>query len=328
MKKIYVLATGGTIAGSAESDTATTGYQAGAIGIETLLAAVPEIRKIAEVSGEQIAAIDSKDMTQAVQLKLARRCNELLAFEGVDGIVITHGTDTMEETAYLLSLLACTDKPIVLTGAMRPATAISADGPLNLLDAVRVAVSDEARDQGVLVVTNNQIDGAHDVTKTHTTSVQTFQSPNGGSLGSVDDGVVRFTRRSGYTHLAASLQLSENVQVLPDVRILYGYAGDDGLLVEAAVAAGAEGLVYAGMGNGSLPEKVEAKLAAAAAKGIVVVRSTRGYAGNVTTAEASYEAAHILHSQGLNPQKARILLQLALLQTKEPAAIQAWFDKY
>ena len=138
VKKSYVLATGGTIAGSAESDTATTGYQAGAIGIETLLAAVPEIRKIAEVSGEQIAAIDSKDMTQAVQLKLARRCNELLAFEGVDGIVITHGTDTMEETAYLLSLLACTDKPIVLTGAMRPATAISADGPLNLLDAVRL----------------------------------------------------------------------------------------------------------------------------------------------------------------------------------------------
>lgn len=328
MKKVYVLATGGTIAGSAESDTATTGYQAGAIGIDTLLAAVPEIRNVAEVAGEQLAAIDSKDMTQVVQLQLARRCNELLAFEGVDGIVITHGTDTMEETAYLLSLLACTDKPIVLTGAMRPATAISADGPLNLLDAVRVAVSDEARDQGVLVVTNNQIDGAHDVTKSHTTSVQTFQSPNGGALGSIDDGVVKFSRRSRYTHLAASLKLSENLQQLPDVRILYGYAGDDGLLVDAAVNAGAKGIIYAGMGNGSLPAPVEQKLAAAVDKGVAVVRSTRGYAGNVTPAEASYDAAHILYSQGLNPQKARILLQLALLQTKKPEKIQALFDEY
>ncbi|MBQ1867122.1 asparaginase [Selenomonas sp.] len=328
MKKIYVLATGGTIAGSAESDTATTGYQAGAIGIESLLAAVPEIRELAEVSGEQIAAIDSKDMTQEIQLKLARRCNELLAFEGVDGVVITHGTDTMEETAYLLSLLTCTDKPIVLTGAMRPATAISADGPLNLLDAVRVAVSPEARDRGVLVVTNNQIDGAHDVTKSHTMSVHTFQSPNGGSLGSVDDGVVKFTRRSEYTHLDGSLKLSETLQELPDVRILYGYAGDDGLLVEAAVKAGAQGIIYAGMGNGSLPAPVEKKLAQAVEDGVTVVRSTRGYAGQVTVAEPSYEAAKILHSESLNPQKARILLQLALQQKLKGDEIQEWFNRF
>lgn len=328
MKKIYVLATGGTIAGSAESDVATTGYQAGTIGIDSLLAAVPEIRELAEVSGEQIAAIDSKDMTQEIQLKLARRCNELLAFEGIDGVVITHGTDTMEETAYLLSLLTCTDKPIVLTGAMRPATAISADGPLNLLDAVRVAVSPEARDRGVLVVTNNQIDGAHDVTKSHTTSVQTFQSPNGGSLGVVDDGVVKFTRRSEFTHLAGSLKLSETIQKLPDVRILYGYAGDDGFLVEAAVKAGARGIVYAGMGNGSLPAPVEEKLAQAVKDGVTVVRSTRGYAGQVTYAEHSYEEAKILRSESLNPQKARILLQLALQQKLKNDEIQDWFNRF
>ena len=328
MKKIYVLATGGTIAGSAESDTATTGYQAGAIGVDALLDAVPEIRRIAEVSGEQIAAIDSKDMTQEVQLRLARRCNELLAFAGIDGIVITHGTDTMEETAYLLSLLACTDKPIVLTGAMRPATAISADGPLNLLDAVRVAASDEARDQGVLVVTNNQIDGAHDVTKSHTMAVNTFQSPNGGPLGMVDDGAVKFSRHSCFAHLENSLQLGKNVQKLPDVRILYGCAGDDGLLVEAAVKAGAKGIVYAGMGNGSLPAPVEEKLAAAVKQGVAVVRSSRGYAGNVTVAEASYEAAGFFRSGSLNPQKARILLQLALANGNDAKEIQAWFDRY
>lgn len=328
MKKIYVLATGGTIAGSAESGTATTGYQAGAIGVESLLEAVPEIRELADVSGEQIASIDSKDMTQEIQLKLARRCNELLAFEGIDGIVITHGTDTMEETAYLLSLLTCTDKPIVLTGAMRPATAISADGPLNLLDAVRVAVSEDARDRGVLVVTNNQIDGAHDVTKSHTMSVQTFQSPNGGALGSVDDGVVKFSRRSAFTHLEGSLKLSENIRELPDVRILYGYAGDDGLLVEAAVKNGAKGIVYAGMGNGSLPVSVEKKLAQAVKDGVMVVRSTRGYAGNVTLAESSYEEADILRSEGLNPQKARILLQIALHQKLKKDEIQEWFNRY
>lgn len=328
MKKIYVLATGGTIAGRAESDTATTGYQAGAIGIDALLDAVPEIRQIAEVSGEQIAALDSKDMTQDVQLRLARRCKELLAFAGIDGIVITHGTDSMEETAYLLSLLTCTEKPIVLTGAMRPATAISADGPLNLLDAVRVAASDEARDQGVLIVTNNQIDGAHDVTKSHTLAVNTFQSPNGGPLGTVDDGIVKFYRHSCFTHLKNSLQISENVQELPDVRILYGYAGDDGLLVEAAVKAGAKGIVYAGMGNGSLPAPVEEKLAEAVKKGLTVVRSSRSYAGSVTVAEASYETAGILHSGSLNPQKARILLQLALQNTSDAKEIQAWFDTY
>lgn len=328
MKKIHVLATGGTIAGSADSDTATTGYQAGAIGIDALLAAVPEIQQIAEVSGEQIAAVDSKDMTQEVQLRLARRCKELLAFADMDGIVVTHGTDTMEETAYLLSLLACTDKPVVLTGAMRPATAISADGPLNLLDAVRVAASDEARDQGVLVVMNNQIDGAHDVTKSHTTAVHTFQSPNGGSLGTVEDGAVKFSRRSRFAHLENSLRISETVHELPDVRILYGCIGDDGLLVKAAIKAGAKGIVYAGMGNGSLPAPAEEKLAEAVKQGIAVVRSSRGYAGNVTVAEESYEKAGILRSGSLNPQKARILLQLALANGNEAKEIQAWFDKY
>lgn len=192
-KHIYVLATGGTIAGQAESGAATTGYRAGAVSVDALLSAVPELSEIAEVSGEQVAAIDSKDMTEQIQWELVRRCRELLTAGGADGIVITHGTDTMEETAYFLSLLVDTEKPIVLTGAMRPATALSADGPLNLLDAVRVAASDVAGGMGVLVVMNNQIDGAHDVTKTHTMSVDTFRSPDSGALGRVNDGEVTFS---------------------------------------------------------------------------------------------------------------------------------------
>ncbi|MCH3958277.1 MAG: asparaginase [Selenomonas sp.] len=327
-KKIYVLATGGTIAGRADSDTATTGYQAGAIGIDALLAAVPEIHNIAEIAGAQLASIDSKDMTESIQLQLVKRCNELLAFEQADGIVITHGTDTMEETAYLLSLLTCTDKPIVLTGSMRPATALSADGPLNLLDAVRVAASDKAHDMGVMVVLNNQIDGAHDVTKSHTMAVHTFQSPNCGSLGCVNDGVVKFHCQPLYTHLPNSLSLSENLTVLPPVVVLYGYAGDDGKLAVAAVDAGVKGIIYAGMGNGSIPAPVEHELARAVQAGIIVVRSSRSYAGCVTEAEVSYTQAGILRSGSLNPAKARILLQLALAEKKDAAGIQAMFDRY
>lgn len=327
-KKIYVLATGGTIAGQAADETATTGYEAGKIGIETLLAAVPEIQNIAEVAGEQLARIDSKDMTETIQLQLVKRCNELLAFEQADGIVITHGTDTMEETAYLLSLLTCTDKPVVLTGAMRPATAISADGPLNLLDAVRVAASDKAHDMGVMVVMNNQIDGAHDVTKSHTSAVHTFQSPNGGSLGCINDGIVEFQRQPLQTHLPNSLKLSENLTVLPPVAVLYGYAGDDGRLAAAAIAAGMKGIVYAGMGNGSIPVPVECELARAVRAGVTVVRSSRSYAGCVTSAEDSYIRAGFLEAGALNPAKARILLQLALAESKCPAAIQAMFRQY
>lgn len=325
MKNIYVLATGGTIAGKAASETATTGYQAGAIGVEELLQAVPELTQVANLRGETIAAIDSKDMTEAIQLKLVRRVQELLASDAVDGIVITHGTDTMEETAYLLSLIIHSEKPVVLTGSMRPATALSADGPLNLLDAVRVAASDAAQQMGVLIVLNNQIDGARDAMKTNTTAVQTFQSPNFGSLGIVSDGRVKFYRQP-LQKKVAELDL-QAIAKLPDVRILYSYAGDDGALVDAAIQLGAKGIIYAGMGNGSVPAPVEAKLKAAAAHGIVVVRSTRSFMGSVVAAEPSYQEAGFIEGDTLSPQKARILLQLALQAKITPAEIQQWFHE-
>ena len=314
-KRIHILAMGGTIAGIAGDSAATTGYQAGALGIEELVTAVPQVKEIAEITGEQIAAIDSKDITAAEQLRLAGRVRELLLKGDVDGIVVTHGTDTMEESAYLLDLLHFADKPVVFTGAMRPATALSADGPLNLLDAVRVAANDYARDRGVLVVLNNAIHNARLVTKISTTAVETFQSPNGGAIGAVNDGVVVFYHSAELHHLPNALSVSEKMTTqkqLPYVPVLYGHSDDDGRLVELAVENGAHGLVYAGMGNGSIPARVETALSAAVQKGILVIRASSSLSGMVTKAEESYEQAGFIASGLLNPRKARLLLQVSI----------------
>ena len=325
---ILVLATGGTIAGSAASAAATTGYKAGALGVEALLSAAPEIQHCANVTGEQICSIDSKDMTDSIWLQLARRCNEALAGSGVDGIVITHGTDTLEETAYFLNLTVHSEKPVVLTGAMRPATAISADGPMNLLNAVRVAAYRQAAGQGVLAVLNDQIHSARDVAKTHTTSVETFRSPELGALGRVNGGVPEFYRSSLRLHTLQSEFDVSRLASLPYVKVIYGTANDDALFVDAAVGAGVRGIVYAGTGNGSVHKDAEAALAMAAAAGVVVVRSSRTGSGAVIPAEPSYREHHLLDGDSLNPQKARVLLQLALTRTDDLKKIQEMFHKY
>ena len=326
-KRIRILAMGGTIAGSAADSAATTGYQAGAVGVAELLAAVPQVRAVAEVSGEQLAAIDSKDITAAVQLQMVRRVRELLLAADVDGIVITHGTDTLEESAYLLDLVHFADKPVVITGAMRPSTALSADGPLNLLDAVRVAADDKARDRGVLVVLNNAIHSAQAVTKLATMAVETFQSPNGGAIGAVNDGEVVFYYNSQLHHLPQALSISEKLtsqQELPYVPILYGHSDDDGRLVKVTVDQGAKGIVYAGMGNGSIPAQAEAELAAAVKQGVLVIRASSSALGMVAKAEESYEQAGFVASGCLNPRKARLLLQVALSVGASAAAVKNW----
>jgi len=323
-----ILATGGTIAGEAASDTATTGYRAGALDIETLLEAVPGIRDAANVTGEQIDSLDSKDMTGEVWLKLSRRVNELLARADVDGIVITHGTDTLEETAYFLNLTVHSRKAVVLTGAMRPATAISADGPMNLLDAARLAAAPSAGGRGVLVCLNGRIDGARDVTKTHTTSLDTFQSPGFGALGSMHDGQPVFYGRTERRHAGQTEFDVTDIQELPYVKVIYGHADDDALFVEAAVQAGVRGIVYAGTGNGSIHRAAEEALAHAAETGIIVVRSTRVGEGAVIPAEPSYIKEGFLEGDSLNPQKCRILLQLALTKTSDRKRIQQMFHEY
>ena len=324
-KRIHILAMGGTIAGKAGDSTSTTGYQAGAVGVDDLLAAVPGLQEVTQVTGEQLAAIDSKDITAECQLRLVKRVRELLLSADVDGIVITHGTDTLEESAYLLDLVHFADKPVVITGAMRPATALSADGPLNILDAVRVAAADSARDRGVLVVLNNDIHSARLVTKMSTTAVETFQSPVGGAIGAINDGVVVFYHDAELHHLPNALSVSEKLtsqKELPYVPVLYGHSDDDGRLVKLVADEGAKGIVYAGMGNGSIPARVETELAAAVEQGIVVIRASSSISGMVTKAEASYEEAGFIASGLLNPRKARLLLQVALVCGKSAADLR------
>ena len=319
---VMMLATGGTIAGSAASPTDVTGYQAGVIGVEALLSAVPELQNIADVKGEQLCNIDSKDMTDEIWRRLSLRVNEILAANEADAVVITHGTDTMEETALFLSLTVNSEKPVVLTGAMLPATAQHADGPKNLLDAVHVAASPEAAKKGVLVVMNGKIFAAEEVTKTHTTKIDAFAAPDFGPLGHVDANGVAFDRapkRSSRPYFSAE-------SPLPRVDTLYGYEGDDGALVEAALRAGAKGIVYAGMGNGSIPAEAEQALAKASASGVVVVRASRVNGGAVVSAAPSYTADGFINSGEFNPQKARVLLRLTLTKTTNVAEIQKMFN--
>lgn len=328
LPKILILATGGTIAGSAASDTDMTSYQAGALKIETLLEAVPQINLYADVQGEQICDIDSCNMTDEIWFQLAEKVNTLLRDASIDGIVITHGTDTLEETAYWLNLIVKHEKPVVLVGAMRPATAISADGPLNLLNAVKVAICKEAAGKGVLVAINDEIHGARDVTKTNTSSVHTFQSPSFGILGSISNGQPIFYRTPMRNHTIKSEFSLENLTNLPRVEIVYAHANQNRFLIDALINAGVKGIVYAGMGNGSIHCNAEEGLLDAAKEGIVVVRSSRSGSGRVTRSNQKWEESNFIKADTLNPQKARILLALALTKTKDTDVIQRMFDMY
>ena len=325
---VKILATGGTIAGSAASNTQLTGYKAGDIGIQTLINAVPEMKKFANVSGEQICNIGSQDMMSDIQLKLSKRINELLARNDVDGIVVTHGTDTLEETAYFLNLTVKSKKPVVVVGAMRPATAISADGPLNLLNAVIIASDKNSQGRGVLVALNDTIEGARDVTKMNTTNVSTFHSPDFGSLGIMSENKPRYYKMSTRRHTVNSEFDVSKIEKLPRVDIVYSHANDDGVMTKAAVAAGAKGIVHAGTGMGSLHKDAFPALKDAAAKGIVVVRSARVPTGIVAPSDGSWTQAGLLDSDTLNPQKSRILLQLGLTKTNDRKAIQKMFEEY
>lgn len=328
LPNVHILATGGTIAGSASSNTQMTGYKAGALGIQTLLNAVPEIHKVAKISGEQVASIGSQSMTHEIWLKLAKRVNNLLADQNVDAIVITHGTDTLEETAYFLNLVVKSDKPVILIGAMRPATAISADGPINILNAVNLAVSKDAKNRGVMVAMNDMINGARDLQKTNTLRVDTFQSPELGALGYFEGGKPVFYKASTRKHTKNTEFDISNLSDLPRVDIIYSHVNDDGKMAEAAVANGARGIVHAGTGNGSIHEKAEPALYNAAKKGIVVVRAARVPNGPTIESTPAWDEAGFVHAGTLSPQKARILLQLALTKTNDPTKITEMFKQY
>ncbi|SAK67823.1 L-asparaginase II [Caballeronia hypogeia] len=325
LPRIAVLATGGTIAGQAGDASKTAGYKAGVVGVDKLLDAVPALASVARIQAEQIASIDSKDMSAALWTTLSRRIDALLAQDDIDGVVITHGTDTLEETAYLLHLTVKSTKPVVLTAAMRPSTALSADGPLNLLNAVTVAGSASAKGQGVLVAFNNQIHSARDVTKTSTYAVDAFRSPETGVLGFVQDGRVEFQRGVVRPHTAASEFAV--VDQWPTVEIVTSHADASRVMVEALVAAGVRGIVVAGTGNGSMHATLTQALADAVKQGVAVVRASRVGSGHVMrNGAASDDALGTVSAGTLNPYKARVLLMLALASGAQD--LQRIFDTY
>jgi L-asparaginase len=325
---VRVLATGGTIAGAQASAT-EYGYKSGAYDVNALIKAVPNLDKLAVITGEQVASIGSQDMNDEVWLKLAKRVNEVLKQPDVDGVLITHGTDTLEETSYFLTLVVKSDKPVVMVGSMRPATAISADGPGNMYNGVAVAASSAAKGRGTLVCLNDQIHYARNVVKTDTTSVQTFKSLNRGPAGFVNTGKVFWFQPMDRKVGNATEFSVEGLTKLPRVDVLYAHANMSADLVVAAVRSGAQGIVVAGVGDGNMTAPVLDALAKAAKAGTVVVRSTRLPEGLVLrNNEVDDDKLGFIASGELNPAKSRVLLQLALTKTTNVATIQKMFDEY
>jgi L-asparaginase type II len=329
LANVTILATGGTIAGTGASSTTTVGYTAATVGVQNLIKAVPELSKVANVTGEQVFQIASENMSNEHWLTLAKRVNALLAQNNVDGIVITHGTDTLEETAYFLDLVVKSRKPVVLVGAMRPSTALSADGPINLYNSVLLAASPDAVGKGVLVAMNDQIQSARDITKVNTSTLDSFRTPELGMLGYIQGSKPFFYRQSLRKHTTETEFDIGALQSLPQVDIVYGYANMNPVALDAFVAAGAKGIIHAGVGDGSLASKVLPSLKAARAKGAIIVRASRVGQGILArNGEANDDQLDFVAADTLNPQKARILLMLALTKTGDSKEIQRMFYTY
>lgn len=322
-KKIVIIGTGGTIAGKGQGASALTEYTAGSIGVDELIQAVPGLEDYGPFESVQFSNIDSSEMSPYRWVRLAVLINEVASREDVGGIVITHGTDTMEETAYFLQLTVGTDIPVVMTGSMRPATALSADGPVNLLQAVQVVRSTSAIGQGVLVVMNGYIDSARDVAKLHTTDVATFGNAQWGHMGCIQDGKAYFyyspcRRHSKYSEFV----LREEVK-LPSVGIVNLYGGMDTEIIKM-VASCSQGLVIGGFGNGTLPQGVLDVLHTIE---VPKVRASR-IGNGIVSSQSSDAKEGLIVSDSLSPVKARILLMLALQQKRRREELKAIFETY
>ncbi|AUL45530.1 L-asparaginase [Bordetella trematum] len=330
LPRIVLLATGGTIAG-AQEQAASLSYRAASLGAQELLQAVPQLQALAQVDAEQLVSVGSQNMTYEVWHALAARIGDLQADPAVDGVVITHGTDTLEETAYFLSLVLPFGKPVVLVGAMRPATALSADGPRNLYNAVALAAHPDSHGRGPLVTLNDEIHYARDVQKMASIGVAAFGSPNAGRAGRVRGAEVVFHGERGIPSAAAAQIFPwplPPARRWPRVEILYSCVDQDARLVDF-MASYAQGIVLAGVGDGNTTDAALQALAGAAARGVAVVRSTRCGSGAVGQDVEVDDAAHGFVAAGeLNPQKARVLLTLALMAGKNIEQIKRLFNKY
>jgi L-asparaginase len=329
---VWVLSTGGTIAGEGSSTTDVSNYKAGSLLGQDLVNAVPQIKEVANVRVEQIINVRSPDLSISNWITLANRINQILAADAnVAGIVITHGTSTIEETGYFLNLTVKSDRPVVLVGSMRPATAISADGPLNLLNAVRVASSPIARGKGVLIVMNDEISAARDVTKTNTFRVEALRTPELGFLGYVDEDQVTFYRSPTRRHTINSEFDIGSIRQLPEVEILYSYVEPNTAVIQALVASGVRGIVFAGTGAGGISSFERDALNPIVSSPIesrpVLVRSSRVGNGRVIRRD-EYDRMGMVPADSLNPQKARILLMLALTKTRDLEDIKRMFAEY
>ena len=323
LPRVVVLATGGTIAGQVDPDSGALAPQ---LTGEDIVASVPGLSEVARVSVEQIANVGSRDMSPEIWRTLATRANELLASSEIAGVVVTHGTDTLEETAYFLDLTVTSKKPVIVVGAQRAPTYFDSDGPRNMLNAVRVAVSEEAIGMGTLVVMNGQINAARDVTKTNTLDVETFRTLDFGALGVADIEAVRFYRAPLRRQ---TIPLREDDR-LGRVEIVSEYAGSDGRLIRLLLADGElDGLVIEGVGLGHVSSKSLEAIREVRAQGIPVVLSTRVPTGRVVplyVINSQLLELGCVEADNLSPQKARVLLMLAMTRTRNSAELQDYFD--
>ncbi|KAG0647559.1 L-asparagine amidohydrolase 1 [Hyphodiscus hymeniophilus] len=326
LPNVTIFATGGTIAGTSGSSTATTGYTAGAVGILTLLDAVPQILNISNVAGVQISNVGSEDVTSTLLLKMAKEINEFVCEDpAMAGAVVTHGTDVLEETAFFLDATVNCGKPVIIVGAMRPSTAISADGPFNLLEAVTVASSPLAKDRGAMVVMNDRIVSAYYVTKTNANTMDTFKAVEMGNLGELISDTPYFfyppvkpTGKKAYS--------VANVTSIPRVDILFAYEDMHNDTLYNAVASGAKGIVIAGAGAGGVSSSFNSAMEDVINDyGIPIVQSTRAMSGEVPVSDVSSDSALHIASGYLNPMKSRILLGILLANGKNMTQISEAF---
>ncbi|CAN7238247.1 asparaginase [Variovorax sp. LjRoot290] len=328
LPNVVILATGGTIAGAGASAVNSATYAAAKVPVDKLIAGLPEISKVANVRGEQVFQIASESFTNDNLMVLAKRVSALSKQADVDSIVITHGTDTLEETAYFLNLVVRTSKPIIVVGSMRPGTALSADGALNLFDAVNVAASKDAGGKGVLVTMNDEIQSGRDVSKVVNIKTEAFKS-QWGPLGMIVEGKNYWFRAPVKRHTTQSEFNIDEITALPAVDIVYGYGSVPATAIDALGKSGVKALIHAGTGNGSVADRIVPVLQKLRGDGVQIIRSSRVSDGFVIrNAEQPDDKYDWVVAHDLKPQKARILAMVALTKTNDPKQLQRIFWEY
>lgn len=326
MKKVAIIATGGTIAGTGQLGK-TAAYRAGEISVETIISSIPMIKEVAQIETIQLFNVDSNEMGPKKWIQLSKVVNEVVKRQDIDGIVVTHGTDTLDETAYFLNLTIYSIKPVVITGAMRPATATSADGPFNLYQAVCLAVNDEAKNKGVMALFSNTIYAARDIQKVNNYKIDAFDQKSFGCLGYMQDEKVYFYSETFKTHTLHSAFAIGEIENLPEVAIAYFYAGAKASILED-LAKLHQGIVLVGSGSGNYNREWQHAIEQLSRQGVTFVRASRVPAGIIFDDDV-FDPKHLcIPANTLSPQKARVLLMLALSKTKDVSQIKSIFEQY